>query len=72
MPESKINSETKQAERINRDESEVLRHIALGYNNMETAEKMDISVKTVKAYKSNSMKKLNMQSRKKVIRYTIL
>lgn len=53
-------------------EAEVLRHIALGYSNAEIAEKMSISVKTVEAHKSNSLKKLEMKSRKDIIRYAIL
>jgi DNA-binding NarL/FixJ family response regulator len=53
-------------------ESEVLRHIALGYSNNEIAEEMDISVKTVEAHKANALKKLDMQSRKDIIRYAIL
>lgn len=53
-------------------ESEVLRHIALGYSNKEIADKMDVSVKTVEAHKYNSLKKLDMQSRKDIIRYAIL
>jgi two-component system response regulator NreC len=52
-------------------ESEVLRHIALGYSNKEIAEKMGISVKTVEAHKANSLKKLNMESRKDIVRYAI-
>ena len=53
-------------------ESEILRHIALGYSNAEIADKLDISVKTVEAHKSNSLKKLAMKSRKDIIRYAIL
>ena len=53
-------------------ESEILRYIALGYSNAEIADKMSISVKTVEAHKSNSLKKLNMRSRKDIIRYAIL
>jgi two-component system response regulator NreC len=53
-------------------ESEALRHIALGYSNIEIAEKMDISVKTVEAHKANGLKKLNIQTRKDIIRYAIL
>ncbi len=53
-------------------ESEVLRHIALGYSNKEIAEKMDISVKTAEAHKANCLKKLNMKSRKEIISYAIL
>jgi len=53
-------------------EREVFRHIALGYSNLEIAEKMGISVKTVEAHKANCLKKLNMQSRKDIIRYAIL
>jgi two-component system response regulator NreC len=53
-------------------ESETLRHIALGYSNIEIAEEMDISVKTVEAHKANGLKKLNMQTRKDIIQYAIL
>jgi len=53
-------------------ESEILRHIALGYSNNEIADKMVISVKTVEAHKANSLRKLNIQSRKDIIKYAIL
>jgi two-component system response regulator NreC len=53
-------------------ESEVLRYIALGYSNIEIGEKMDISVKTVEAHKANALKKLNIHTRKDIIRYAIL
>jgi two-component system response regulator NreC len=59
-------------EKLTSRESEVLRHIALGYSNKEIAEKMDISVKTVEAHKTNALKKLNKQSRKDIISYAIL
>ena len=61
----------KSGEQLTGRESEVLRHIALGYSNKEIAEKMDISVKTVEAHKANSLKKLNMESRKDIVRYAI-
>lgn len=53
-------------------ESEVLRHIALGYSNQEIADKTNVSIKTVEAQKAVALKKLNMQSRKDIIRYAIL
>lgn len=53
-------------------ESEVLRHIALGYSNAEIADKIDISVKTVESHKTNALKKLDMRTRKDIIRYAIL
>jgi two-component system response regulator NreC len=53
-------------------ESEVLRHIALGYSNKEIADKMDISVKTAESHKANCLRKLNMKSRKEIISYAIL
>lgn len=53
-------------------EREVLRHIALGYSNQEIADKLNISVKTVEAHKANCLKKLDMQSRKDIIKYAIL
>jgi DNA-binding NarL/FixJ family response regulator len=53
-------------------EEEVLRLIAWGYSNKEIAAKLDISVKTVEAHKSNSMRKLDLRSRIDVVRYALL
>lgn len=59
-------------EKLTERESEILRHIALGYSNREIAEKMDISIKTVEAHKANSLKKLDMTSRREIMSYAIL
>jgi DNA-binding NarL/FixJ family response regulator len=59
-------------EKLTERESEVLRHIALGYSNREIAQKMDISVKTVEAHKANALKKLDMSSRREIMTYAIL
>jgi len=53
-------------------EAEVLRLIAWGYSNKEIGERLDVSVKTVEAHKSNTMKKLGMASRIDIIRFAIL
>ena len=53
-------------------ESEVLRHIALGYSNKEIAARMEISVKTVEAHKANAMRKLDMRSRIDIVRFALL
>lgn len=53
-------------------ESEVLRMIAWGYSNKEIAERLDLSVKTIEAHKSNAMRKLSMGSRIDIVRYAIL
>lgn len=53
-------------------ESEVLRLIALGYSNKEIAGRLDLSVKTVEAHKSNAMRKLGIASRIDIVRYAIL
>ena len=50
-------------------ESEILRLIAWGYSNKEIALRLDLSVKTVEAHKSNAMRKLNMASRIDIVRY---
>jgi DNA-binding NarL/FixJ family response regulator len=57
---------------ISERESEVLRFIAWGYSNKEIASRLDLSVKTVEAHKSNAMRKLNMRSRIDIVRYAIL
>ncbi len=69
--QTKLRSEIR-GKQLTRRESEVLRHIALGYSNKEIADKMDISVKTAEAHKANCLKKLNMKSRKEIISYAIL
>ena len=53
-------------------EMEVLRLIAWGYSNKEIASQLDISVKTVEAHKTNTMRKLGMASRIDIVRYAIL
>jgi len=68
---TKLRGETKSGQLTAR-ESEVLRHIALGYSNKEIADKLDISVKTAEAHKANCLKKLNIKSRKEIISYAIL
>jgi DNA-binding NarL/FixJ family response regulator len=53
-------------------ENEVIRLIAWGYSNKEIASRLELSVKTVEAHKSNAMRKLNMRSRIDIVRYAIL
>ena len=53
-------------------ETEVLRHIALGYSNKEIAARLSLSVKTVEAHKANAMRKLDMTSRIDIVRYAML
>lgn len=68
---SKLRGETS-GKQLTTRESEILRHIALGYSNQEIADKSNISVKTVEAHKNNSMKKLDISSRRQIISYAIL
>jgi DNA-binding NarL/FixJ family response regulator len=53
-------------------ESEVLRLISFGYSNKEIAVRLDLSVKTIEAHKSNAMRKLGISSRIDIVRYAIL
>jgi DNA-binding NarL/FixJ family response regulator len=53
-------------------ESEVLRLISFGYSNKEIAARLDLSVKTIEAHKSNAMRKLGISSRIDIVRYAIL
>jgi DNA-binding NarL/FixJ family response regulator len=53
-------------------ESEVVRLIAWGYSNKEIAGRLDLSVKTIEAHKSNAMRKLDIGSRIDIVRYAIL
>lgn len=53
-------------------ESEVIRLIAWGYSNKEIGVRLDLSVKTIEAHKSNAMRKLGIASRIDIVRYAIL
>ncbi|MEP6922957.1 MAG: response regulator transcription factor [Pyrinomonadaceae bacterium] len=59
-------------ESITEREAEVLRLVAWGYSNKEIAARLKISVKTVEAHKTNSMKKLEMRSRIDIVRFALL
>jgi DNA-binding NarL/FixJ family response regulator len=53
-------------------ESEVLRLVAIGHSNMEIAERLNISVRTVEVHKTSAMRKLGLNGRVEVIRYGVL
>jgi DNA-binding NarL/FixJ family response regulator len=53
-------------------ESEVLRLVAIGHSNLEIAERLNISVKTVEVHKTSAMRKLGLNGRVEVIRYGVL
>jgi two-component system response regulator NreC len=53
-------------------ENEVLRLIAWGYSNKEIAQRLNVSVKTIEAHKTNTMKKMGMTGRIDIVRYAIL
>jgi two-component system response regulator NreC len=56
-------------EELTTREIEVLRLIAQGYTNSQSAEMLCISVRTVEYHRSNLTAKLNMHSRVELIRY---
>lgn len=53
-------------------EAEVLRRIASGYSNKETAARLSLSVKTVEAHKANAMRKLGLKGRIDIVKYALL
>jgi DNA-binding NarL/FixJ family response regulator len=57
------------AEELTYREMEVLRLIARGYTNSQTAEKLHISVRTVEYHRGNLTAKLNLRSRSELMRY---
>lgn len=69
--QDKVRGETR-GEKLSERESEVLRHIALGYSNNEIAERFGVSVKTIEAQKANALRKLDIRSRVDIVRYAIL
>ncbi len=65
---SPVNQETP-VEALTRREIDVLRLIAQGYTNRQTAEALSISVRTVESHRANLMGKLNLHSRVDLVRY---
>jgi len=53
-------------------EVQVLRLIALGYSNKESAAQLGLSVKTVEVHKANAMRKLALRGRIDLVRYAML
>jgi len=58
--------------KLSKREEEVLRLIAWGYLRKEIADRLQITVKTVEAHKSNAMQKMGMKSRIDIVRYALL
>jgi DNA-binding NarL/FixJ family response regulator len=56
-------------EQLTLREVEILRLIARGYTNNQTAEKLHISVRTVEYHRGNLTAKLNLKSRSELMRY---
>ena len=52
-------------------EGEVLRLVALGYTNRHAAKMLDLSVKTVEAYRARMMSKLGLHNRVELVRYAL-
>jgi two-component system response regulator NreC len=71
-----INSEapvrrSKTLDGLTEREQEVLAHLADGASNMEIAETLGISPKTVARHRENIMRKLNLHSRTELVKYAI-
>ena len=69
---AKVHVEIEGSATVTERESEVLRLVAVGHSNVEIAEKLDISVKTVEVHKAKAMRKLGLTGRVDVIRYGVL
>lgn len=63
---------TTSVKKLSGRENEVLRLIAHGYLSKEVAARLQISIKTVEAHKSNGMEKLGMKNRIDLVRYAML
>ena len=54
---------------LTKREVDVLRLLALGYSNKETADELVVSVKTIQSHRANIKAKLNLRSRAQLVRY---
>jgi DNA-binding NarL/FixJ family response regulator len=68
---SGVRPKRKITEGLTRRESEVMEHIALGKTNLEVADTLFISVKTVETHKTNILEKLGLRNTAELVRYAI-
>lgn len=61
----------KKLKHLSEREYEVLRYLALGHTNLDIAEKLHVSVKTIETYKARLMEKLEMHKRADLVRYAM-
>ncbi len=52
-------------------EAEVLRHVALGHTNAETARLVGVSMRTVESSRSSIQRKLDLQTRAELVRFAL-
>jgi two-component system response regulator NreC len=57
--------------KLSERENEVLKHIAYGYTYDEIAKKLFLSVKSIETYRSRISKKLNLDTRAKLVRHAL-
>lgn len=57
------------AEQLTPRETEVLRHIVLGYTNRQAAEELGLSVRTIESHRANLMAKLGLKTRVELVRW---
>jgi two-component system, NarL family, response regulator NreC len=57
--------------RLSTREKEILRLIAMGYTNRQSAEELYLSEKTIETYKSRLMHKLGLHTRIELVRYAL-
>lgn len=62
-------SDTPPMDSLTPREIDVLRLIALGYTNRQTANQLNLSVRTVEGYRANLMSKLGLQGRVELVTY---
>ncbi len=70
VPELVLTSENDGAE-LSRREEDVLKLVAQGFSNKQTAGQLEISVKSVETYKARASEKMGLRSRADIVRYGI-
>ena len=66
-----LNSDNSKKESLSQREEEVLTLYAEGFTNMEIADKLFISIRTVESHKNNIMKKINLRTTVDMVKFAI-
>ena len=70
-PDGNLNHGSEVMRKLTDREEEVLKMLAQGFTNRETADRLSVSVKTIETHRSHIMEKLDLRTRAELVKYAL-